>query len=430
MNLLLHSLAQEVFLLRRNNSIRVMKFGGTSVGDADCFRRASRIITLSASECLPVVVVSAMSGVTNAILAAGDRAASGDPFAGTQLADMLQCRHSCIAHALVSSQADCRELQLELKTLASGAGNICDAIAESGSDQSRLRDALLATGERLAARLLASALVESGVPAVAVDATALIVTTPDFGEAEVDLFASRARIRTTLRPLIAAGVVPVITGFIGSTPEGSPTTLGRGGSDYSATIIGSCLDAESVIIWTDVDGVMTADPKLVPDAKTIAELSYAEATALAEAGAKVIHPKTLAPVASGLIPVEIRNSFAPEKRGTLITQTSDNSTVEVKAIGARTDDDVSLLWLLSVESEFTVRAGTLLGGHGIRHEIDSHGATNALKVAASDLRRSVQLLHEEFDLARQRSQNRDDNRRHSGIDQVTSSPKLSAAAVG
>jgi aspartate kinase len=345
-----------------------------------------------------------MSGITNAILSASDRAASGDGLAGTQLGDMLQCRHATLAHALVSSQPACRELQLEIKTLASGAAILCDSISSQLEDGPRLRDALLATGERLAARLLAAALVERGCPAVAIDATSLIVTSDEFGEAEVDLFATRARVRTALLPLLSAGVIPVVTGFVGSTVEGSTTTLGRGGSDYSATILGSCLSAASVIIWTDVDGVMTADPRLVPGARTIPYLSYADATALAEAGARVLHPKTLKPLDSQAIPVEIRNSFAHESSGTWITKNGGHGSAPVRAIAAKTEGDFSNVWILNGEGSRS-RISFVLGENNV--EFSFHPRRDGmLRVATSDLERCVQLLHNEFALASGTRQNR------------------------
>lgn len=380
-----------------------MKFGGTSVGDADCFRRAATIIARSAYECLPVAVVSAMSGVTNAILDASERAANGDAFAGTQLGDRLQCGHAKVAHALVSSPADCRELQLEIRTLAAGAANLCDALAEV-SDKPRLRDSLLATGERLAARLLAAALVEHGHAAIAIDATALIVTSDRFGEAEVDLSATRARVRRVLRPLLDAKVIPVVTGFIGSTVEGYTTTLGRGGSDYSATILADCMAAASVVIWTDVDGVMTADPKLVPDARTIPHLSYADATALAEAGAKVIHPKTLKPLGTQAIPVEIRNSFAPDKSGTWITKSGAGAAASVRAISAKCDGEDSYIWILNAEG-CRAQISRLLDENRIQFSIE-HERGGALHVATADLKQCLQLLHNEFDLSLGNRQNR------------------------
>jgi aspartate kinase len=182
--------------------------------------------------------------------------------------------------------------------------------------------------------LLAAALNELGVSSVPVSATEVIVTDPHHGRAEPLMDHTRERSEKRLRPLLKKGVVPVVTGFIGATIEGVPTTLGRGGSDYSATILGAALGAQETIIWTDVDGVKTADPKLVPEARTIDEISYNEAAELAYFGAKVLHPNTLRPVTAAGVPVWIRNSFAPEKAGTKITARGNSNGGGVKALTA------------------------------------------------------------------------------------------------
>lgn len=301
-----------------HRSVRVMKFGGTSVGDADPLYRAAQLLAEAQRENPVVAVVSAMSGVTNALIEAATQAASGDWSAGTRLSDWLQCKHSRVVHALVADESRRRELQAEIKLLSASAGRACDRLAEEERICARTFDLICSTGERLTARLLAAALGERGTLSLAVDASTLIVTDDKHGAAEPDVAATRARTRLQLLPLVAAGVIPVVTGFIGATADGAVTTLGRGGSDYSATLLGAALDAAEVVIWTDVDGVMTDDPRLVPEAETIPELTYAAATALAEAGAKVLHPKTLRPVAARGIPVRVRNSFAPARLGTLI----------------------------------------------------------------------------------------------------------------
>lgn len=300
------------------NNVRVMKFGGTSVGDADPLRRAAELLCDAQSESSVVAVVSAMSGVTNALIEAATSAAAGDWSAGARLTDWLQCKHSRVVCSLIADDAARRELQTEIKLLASAAGRACDRLAIEERICSRTFDFICSTGEKLTARLLAAAIAGRGRLALAVDASTIVVTDDAHGAAEPDASATRARARLQLLPLIAAGVIPVVTGFIGATPDGAVTTLGRGGSDYSATLLGSALDAAEVVIWTDVDGVMTADPRLAPEAETIPQLSYAAATALAESGAKVLHPKTLRPVAARGIPVRVRNSFAPSRLGTLI----------------------------------------------------------------------------------------------------------------
>lgn len=185
--------------------------------------------------------------------------------------------------------------------------------------------------------MLAGALCELGLKSVAVEATDVIVTDGTHGQAEPLMNETRESASARLLPLIESGVVPVFTGFTGATRDGMLTTLGRGGSDYSATILGAVLEATDVIIWTDVDGVLTADPRLVYKARTMREISYNEAAELAYFGAKVLHPKTLRPVADANIPVWIRNSFVPESLGTKITATGHPTARGVKAITAISD---------------------------------------------------------------------------------------------
>src|SRR5260370_639526 len=201
----------------------------------------------------------------------------------------------------------------------------------------RALDAISSLGERLCAPIFASALVELGVKSRAIAATELIVTDTFHGGAEPRMDLTRARCEAALRPLLNEACVPVVTGFIGATSEGVLTTLGRGGSDYSATILGAALGVDEVIIWTDVDGVLTADPRLVPDARTIPEISYREAAELAYFGAKVLHPKTLRAVMPAGIPVWIRNSFAPARPGTRISQQGRSIGGGVKALTAIRD---------------------------------------------------------------------------------------------
>jgi aspartate kinase len=196
----------------------------------------------------------------------------------------------------------------------------------------RLLDAISGTGEMLAAPLVAAAIAARGRPSSAVDATEIIVTTDQFGGAEplMDQTCTKAAVR--LRPAIARGEIPVVTGFIGATADGVMTTLGRGGSDYSASIVGAALDADEVWIWTDVDGVMTANPSEVPEARTLSEISYSEASELAYYGAKVLHYKTILPAFRKRIPVRILNSFNPTHPGTRVTVDGDASATGVKAV--------------------------------------------------------------------------------------------------
>ncbi len=312
-----------------------MKFGGTSMGNVECIRRAAEIVSSSVRQGASVVaVVSAMSGVTNRLVEGAHHAAGGDESACVDLADSLRARHAVVIEGLIADVRKRDGLRAEVERIVGEMTSVCRGTALIRDLTPRSLDAISSAGERLSARLMAAALCELGLQGVAVEANELIVTDDEHGQAEPLTAETRARASEQLLPLLAEGVVPVVTGFIGATREGKLTTLGRGGSDYSATILGAALGAGEIIIWTDVDGVLTADPRLVPEARTIGEISYHEAAELAFFGAKVLHPKTLRPVAAKGIPVWIRNSFAPEKSGTKITAMGRPSLSGVKAITA------------------------------------------------------------------------------------------------
>jgi aspartokinase/homoserine dehydrogenase 1 len=318
-------------------TLQVMKFGGTSVGDADCIRRAAAIVHDAASRQSVVVVVSAMSGVTNRLVQAAHRAARGEQAFITQLASELHTQHHKALDTLVSDprarakiSAACKEVLDELERLLRGTALLRELTP-------RALDVISGIGERLSAPLVAGAVSAQGVHAVAISATEIIVTDYHHGRAEPLMSPTRDRAQACLRPLLDQGIVPIVTGFIAATPEGVQTTLGRGGSDYSATILGAALGAQETVIWTDVDGVKTADPRLVPEARTIPEISYNEAAELAYFGAKVLHPNTLRPVTAARVPVWIRNTFAPEKPGTKITAEGMPTGGGVKALTAIRD---------------------------------------------------------------------------------------------
>ncbi len=314
--------------------LQVMKFGGTSVGDAARIRAAAEIIAGAARRGGVVAVVSAMSGVTNRLVAAAHAAAGGDAGAGAELREALSAQHAAALTALISDEARRGELATEIERIIGEAAMLCQGTAMLRELMPRALDAISSVGERLSARLMAGVLCEMGVRSVPIEATELIVTDEEHGRAEPLMDETRERATTRLLPLLDEGLAPIVTGFIGATRRGVLTTLGRGGSDYSATILGAALDASEIVIWTDVDGVMTADPRLVEDARTIGEISYAEAAELAYFGAKVLHPKTLRPVAEAGVPVWIRNSFAPKKPGTKITPVGHPSRNGVRAITA------------------------------------------------------------------------------------------------
>ena len=317
--------------------LQIMKFGGTSVGNGECIARAAEIIAAAAREDRVVPVVSAMSGVTNRLVEAARRSEQGDANAGNELADILRQQHLQAIETLIKRQESRERLAKETEQIIDEVRGLCRGSSLLRELTPRTLDAISSIGERLSARLLAGALSELGLESVAVEATEVIVTDSDHGQAEPLMKGTRERASARLIPLLKENKIPVVTGFIGATAAGTLTTLGRGGSDYSATILGAALDATEVVIWTDVDGVLTADPRLVPEARTLREISYNEAAELAYFGAKVLHPKTLRPVAEAGIPVWIRNSFAPERHGTKITSTGHPTARGVKAITAISD---------------------------------------------------------------------------------------------
>ena len=315
----------------------VMKFGGTSVGDAGRMEKVAEIVRDASRDNNVVVVVSAMAGVTNKLIEAARGAESGNHELVSAIFDELNRKHKAVADLLTRSPEDQNSIQQIMEGILRSGHQLCHGTLLLRELTVRALDSIAALGERLSAPLVATTLGVHGVASTAIDATELIVTDSFHGSAEPQMDPTRRRCEARLLPLLQNGIVPVVTGYIGSTPEGVVTTLGRGGSDYSATILAAALGADAVIIWTDVDGVLTADPRLVPGARTIPEISYREAAELAFFGAKVLHPKTLRPVMHGHIPVWIRNTFAPERPGTKITSSGSSNGSGAKALTAISD---------------------------------------------------------------------------------------------
>jgi aspartokinase/homoserine dehydrogenase 1 len=295
----------------------VMKFGGTSVGSVDALTKVTQIIK-EAREQYPglVVITSAMSGVTDLLLQSATLAAQGNVASLPDTESTLREKHFSAADALITDQNLCEATKGEINCLIQLLIDLCRAIAVLGEASPRALDAVASLGERMSVRLLGAVVKNAGVQASAIEASEFIVTNSHFQNAHPDFEATRNKMRQVLNPLLDAGKVVITTGFIGATPEGVITTLGRGGSDYSAGIIGSLLPADEVWIWTDVDGVMTADPRLVPAARTLPEINYSEIAELAYYGAKVLHPKTIRPVVDAGIGLRICNTFNPSHPGT------------------------------------------------------------------------------------------------------------------
>ena len=404
--------------------LQVMKFGGTSVGDAECIARAAQIVARAAKEKPCVAVVSAMSGVTNRLIEAAKTAQAGNAANAAAILEAMRKQHETALAALIREEKSRQQIRARMEEVFAEGSRLCEGTSLLRELTPRTLDAISSLGERLSAPLVAAAVGELGITSEAVEATELIVTDGYHGGAEPQMEATRQKSQARLRPLLEKGIVPVVTGFIGATAEGQLTTLGRGGSDYSATILGAALDAEEVIIWTDVDGVLTADPRLVPEARTIPVISYLEAAELAYFGAKVLHPKTLSPVIRAAIPVWIRNSFMPERLGTKITPEGRSIGGGVKALTAIRDvtlisvggpgivglpDVVGRTFSTTAE----VRANVLL--------ISQSSSQNDICfiVSTGDAQRTVEALRKEFaqDLA------------HLKVEHITADSNIAIVAV-
>lgn len=324
-----------------SNQTLVMKFGGTSVGSAEALTRAAQIIK-EARQKYPrlVVITSAMSGVTDLLLKSAMLAAQGNIDSLPDTAATLRDKHFSAADTLIRDEKLRECTKEEIKGLIESLVDLCRAIAVLGEASPRALDAVASLGERMSVRLLGAVVQSAQVRAKVIESSEFVVTNSHFQNANPDLQATSERTRQCLNPLLEQEQVIVTTGFIGATPEGVITTLGRGGSDYSAGIIGSVLPADEVWIWTDVDGVMTADPRLVAAAKTLPEISYSEIAELAYYGAQVLHPKTIRPLVEAGIGLRICNTFNPSHPGTrLISNGHSNGKVNkreqvIKAVTA------------------------------------------------------------------------------------------------
>jgi bifunctional aspartokinase / homoserine dehydrogenase 1 len=305
--------------------MQVLKFGGTSVGDAKAIAQTVSIVCdQAARDPETVVVTSAMRGVTDLLIDSARAAARGDRARSRDVRATLIARHHDAAEALVSDLDELNRLQADIDERVREFERLCMAVAILGELTDRGLAVISGLGERLLAPILAAAIRARGHAAEAVDAGELIVTDNNYASGEPQMEATHDKAQARLAPVLAQGIIPVVTGFVAATADGIPTLLGRGGSDYSASILGAALEAAEVQIWTDVDGVLTADPRIVPSARSLPELSYGEAAELAYFGAKVLHPKTMQPCIDRGIPISVRNTFNPAFPGTRIVPRNGN----------------------------------------------------------------------------------------------------------
>jgi len=366
-----------------------MKFGGTSMGSAERIRVAARIAAEEKARRPILVVVSAMSGVTDLLIDTLRHAEVGDREGMEVKLRQLEERHLETCRELIPAGERAATLAA-IENKIADFRRIARGMLMLGERPPRSVDEGIAIGEHLSSLLMAAYLRSQGVPAEAVNCAEIIVTDSVFGSASPLLEPTRERARARLLPMLERGGLPVATGFNGATMDGHPTTLGRGGSDYSASILAFALDAAELWIWTDVDGIMTADPRIVPDAAVLPEVTYREAAELAYNGAKVLHPRTLAPLIEKAIPVWSKNSFAPEKPGTRIAAKINGRG------GARAVTSMAKVALVSVEPA----SAAISGAHVMARALEALAATNTevLAFSSSSYQQSFCFLIRKEDL--------------------------------
>lgn len=355
----------------------VVKFGGTSVGDAEAIERAAAI-TRSRLARVPVVVVSALGGTTDALLEIAEQAAHGQLIVALRGVEGVRERHLREAGRLLPSDA-ADEVRCELSALCDELASLAEALSVLGHATPRSLDAIAGFGEQLSSLLVVAAFQARELDAELVDARDVMITDERFTCATPQPIAIATNARAKILPLLHAGRVPVLGGFLGATSQGITTTLGRGGSDYSASLIGAALDAEAIEIWTDVDGILTGDPRVVDRACLIEHIRFDEAAELASFGAKVLHPNTIAPAVRRGIPVFVYNARRPEGTGTRITAAAPAG--QVRAVAGKANITV-----------IKVNSSRMLHAHGFLRalfEIFERHHTSVDVVATSEVSVSV-----------------------------------------
>ncbi len=333
----------------------VMKFGGTSVGSSEAIQQAASIVQKHKQNWDNlVVVVSAMRGVTDQLIKSARLSATNRYEEAVAVIAEIKRNHLEVIENLIPDETTRAQVLTVVQKRLDELSSYCQSIQVMGEVTPRGMDVISSLGERMNAQVVAAVLGSIGTPAQAVEASECIITDRTFQNAAPDMQLSREKVQSLFPPLFQKDLVPVVTGFLAGTMDGVITTLGRGGSDYTAAILADCLDADEVWIWTDVDGVLSADPRVVPDARPIPEISFAEVGELAYFGAKVLHPKTIRPVVTRDMPLWVKNTFNPDFPGTRITQHPPRVRGEITAIS--TIKDLSII---------TVEGRGMLGVPGI-----------------------------------------------------------------
>jgi aspartate kinase len=378
-----------------------MKFGGTSVGDVKRLEDVASIVR-SYLPRRPVVVASAMAGVTDLLLDTAQLAVRRKNSRVEANIAALRDKHIRVAEALIGPPERREKLIERQRRLIEELANLYRGVSLLKELSVRSLDAIASYGEMLSCLQLTAILDSRGVPAEFIDARRIVRTDERFGEASVDYPTTRELVRKELPPLVAKGIVPVVTGFIGSTEDGLTTTLGRSGSDYTASIIGAALDSEEIWIWTDVDGVMTADPRAVKEATVLPEITYREAAEMSYFGARVIHPKTMMPAIENRIPIRIKNTFNPSHPGTIISNRANRTEKVVKNVTS-----IDGLSMVSIEGNgmvgvpgISARIFSTLAAVGVNVMMISQASSEhnvCLVIPERDRAKALKALRSEFE---------------------------------
>ncbi len=379
--------------------IVVMKFGGTSVQDAVAITRSIDIVRERRERGFsPVVVVSAMSGVTNQLLDAAKSAVNNDLAKAIRIAGQLKERHLEAAAELVG-----RKIVLVIHLLDELFGkleNILSGVHAVGELTARTNDLIASFGERCSSIIVAETLEHRGLSSAHVDARSCIVTDEQFGNASPLLAETRVETREHVLSVVEAKAIPILGGFIASAQDGRTTTLGRGGSDYSAALIGSALDAAAIEIWTDVNGILTTDPRICPDALRLRKVSFDEASELAQFGAKVLHPATIRPAVESGIPVWVLNSHQPDNEGTEITATTAACSSPLKSIAVKKGLTIVHFVAKTIQSSLSFSLAVLEAFRQARCTIDVVAMSEgSISVATECVARIDQVVHTLLPLA-------------------------------
>jgi aspartokinase/homoserine dehydrogenase 1 len=406
----------------RRAPLEVWKFGGASLAAADEIHKAAALIARHDGPL--VVVVSALAGVTDLLLEGAAHAVAGRPADASRLAATFLRKHREAVRAVLPAGAGRRKLLATIDAAAREYRELCVAVGPHGHLAPRASDLLVSRGERMSAHIVAAALGRAGRSAVYVDATEIVETDEHYGGAAPNLPVTTRKARRLLRPMLGKGTTPVVPGFIGQAPDGSVTTLGRGGTDLTATMLARALGARRVVLWKDVLGILTADPRLVPDARLIPQLHHREAGEVAHYGAKVLHPRALIPIAGTRIVLHVRSFLKPETPGTEVSARRSLLTYPVKALA-----------IVHGQAIVTVAGKGMVGVHGIAARTFAAVETERLSVstifqASSESSIGFTLPEPEADRAVRSIRQVFGGEMASGlIDNVTARPGMAVIAV-